>query len=138
MLLNQPMTSSSHWRIPKTHMTSATRQETRVATLTSVRQRALDEALPRMRARSLVAARSLWRASFAALLIGGVVVAPVLVVLALIGLLAPPLLAARQVAPALIVVSLLWLGLAIFGAHAQVGSPVVSHGDADEADSSRN
>jgi hypothetical protein len=135
MLLNQPMTSSSHWRIPKT---AATRQDTRVSLLTSVRRRALDDALPQIGAQSLVATRSLWRAIVAGLLIGGVVVAPMLVVVALVGLLASPPLAAHQVASALIVASLLWLALAIFGAHAQVGSPVVSPGDADEDGPSRD
>jgi len=135
MLLNQPVTSSSHWRIPKS---DATRHDARVSLLTSVRRRALDNALPQIGAQSLVAAHALWRAIVAGLLIGGVVVAPVLVVVALVGLLASPPLAAHQVASALIVASLLWLALAIFGAHAQVGSPVVSHGDADEADPNQN
>ena len=135
MLLNQPMTSSSHWRIPTS---DATRHDARVSLLTSVKRRAQDDALPQIGAQSLVAARSLWRAIVAGLLIGGVVVAPALVVVALVGLLASPPLAAHQVASALIIASLLWLALAIFGAHAQVGCPVVSGGDADEADPSRD
>lgn len=134
-MLNQPMTSSSHWRIPKP---DTARQDARVTVLTAVKRQALDVALPQLGAQSRVAARSLWRALVAGLLIGGVVAAPVLVVVALVGLLAPLPRAFHQVAPELILASLLWLGLAIFGAHAQVGCPTVSQGAAEEADSTRD
>jgi hypothetical protein len=66
------------------------------------------------------AARPAARALFAGLLVGGVVIAPVLVVVALIVLFAPTPLGVRHLAPALIFASLAWLALAIFGAHAQI------------------
>jgi hypothetical protein len=51
-----------------------------------------------------------------------------------VALVAPPLAGVRHLAPALIFVSLLWLGLAIFGAHAQVVCPTGTHRDATLAD----
>ncbi|HEX8997923.1 MAG TPA: hypothetical protein VF812_17985 [Ktedonobacterales bacterium] len=60
------------------------------------------------------------RAVFAGMLVGGVLVAPVLATLALFCLFAPALAGLRAVAPALIFVSLVWLALAILGAHLHV------------------
>lgn len=85
-----------------------------------MRGRALLAAAARMGERALPAARALAHAVFAGLLVGGVLVAPVLATLALVGLVAPQLAVAHQAAPALIVVSLVWLAFAIFGAHSQI------------------
>jgi hypothetical protein len=123
MTLNQPMSSSSHWRIPTT---SAPHRHPR--------RRTLHTTLTQVSVPARVAARPAWRAIVASLLIGGVLVAPLLVVVALVALVAPPLEGVRQLAPALIFVSLLWLGLAIFGAHAQVVCPPGAHRDANLAE----
>ena len=81
---------------------------------------ALAERAERARGWVGAAARPAARALFAGVLVGGVVVAPVLALVALIVLFAPTPLGVRNLAPALIFASLAWLALAIFGAHAQI------------------
>lgn len=93
------------------------------------RGRALLVAAARVGERALPAARALAHAVFAGLVVGGVLVAPVLATLALVGLIAPQLAVAHQAAPALIIVSLVWLAFAIFGAHSQI-----EHDVEDDAD----
>jgi hypothetical protein len=114
-MLNQPVTSSSHWRIPTTDAPRAKRLigSSRI-------ERSLWASLAPVGAWAQVAARSASHAVVAALLVGGVLVAPVLALLALLGLFATPLPVAHHLAPALIFVSLLWLALAILGAHMQM------------------
>jgi hypothetical protein len=63
--------------------------------------------------------RSILRALATGVLAGGVLVAPLLVVCGLLCLFAPLAPEGRHIAPALIVVALLWLLVAIFGAHAR-------------------
>lgn len=88
---------------------------------------------PRLADRALHAARPLWQAILAGLLVGGVLVAPVLAALAVVGLFVPQLTGAHRAAPALIFVSLLWLALAIFGAHTQVDRPPVDESDPEHS-----
>jgi hypothetical protein len=123
MMLNEPMTSSSHWRIPKAGPAQRDEHVARIA----LDERSLRAAATRIGAQTQVAARSAAHAIVAGLLIGGVLVAPVLAILAVVGLFAPPLAGARQIAPALIFGSLLWLALAIFGAHTQVERCAEAH-----------
>lgn len=66
------------------------------------------------------AARWLWRSLVMGLLVGSVLGPPLLVVGALVCLFAPSLTVGRHLAPALVIVALLWLLAAIFGAHAHV------------------
>lgn len=112
-MLNQPISSSSHWRIPQPESVA---QE---AQATPLWQSALATAA-RVGGQALHATRPLWHAVVAGLLVGGVLVAPWLAMLALVGLLAPQLTGAHRAAPSLILVSLLWLALSIFGAHVRV------------------
>lgn len=116
MAINNPMTSSAHWRVPTT---ATLRDETQVTPEHQTRKQALQNAIERAGAWSTTAARSATRALFVGVLVGGVFAAPALVTLALIVLFAPAPLGIRHIAPALIFVSLVWLALAIFGAHAQ-------------------
>lgn len=67
-------------------------------------------------------ARSILLALAAGVLAGGVLAAPLLVVIGLICLFAPVGVEGRHIAPALIIVALLWLLAAIFGAHARPSS----------------
>ncbi len=123
MMLNEPMSSSSHWRIPKGGPARWDERATRLATDT----RSLRAVVARIDARTPVAVRAALHAVRAALLVGGVLVAPVLAILALVGLFAPVLAAERPIAPALIFGSLLWLALAISGAHMQVERRAEAH-----------
>ncbi len=84
-------------------------------------------------AQAQVASRVAARAAVAALLIGGVVATPLLAALALVALVAPTFPFARHAAPALIVASLVWLALAILGAHMGIGQRTPR----DDADPSR-
>lgn len=63
-------------------------------------------------------AKAVLRAIAVGVLAGGVLAAPLLGVLGLVLLFAPVNAGWRDTAPALIVVALLWLVVAIFGAHA--------------------
>jgi hypothetical protein len=116
MAVNNPMTSSAHWRVPTIE---TVQEETRDAQEHQTRKQALQNAIERAGAWSTTTVRSAARALFVGVLVGGVFAAPALVTLALIVLFAPAPLGIRQIAPALIVASLVWLALAIFGAHAQ-------------------
>ncbi len=114
MMLNEPMTSGSQWRMP-TRAAATTDAETARDV-----ERTLRATLARRVAKSRPLARHASHAVTVGLLVGGVLVAPVLALLALVSLVSPLSLATRQLAPALIFISLLWLALAIFGAHVQV------------------
>ncbi|MGH2503825.1 MAG: hypothetical protein ACRDID_15045 [Ktedonobacterales bacterium] len=116
MAVNNPMTSSAHWRVPTME---TLREETRVAHQQQTRKQAPQHAVARAGAHAAAAARSAVRALVVGVLVGGVFAAPALVTLALIDLFAPTPLGIRHLAPALIFASLVWLALAIFGAHAQ-------------------
>jgi len=116
MMLNEPMTSGSHWRMPAHGVTtSAADAETALAV-----ERTLRATFARRVAQSRPLARRASRAGAVALLVGGVLVAPMLALLALVSLVSPFALATRQLAPALVFIALVWLALAIFGAHLQV------------------
>lgn len=105
-MLNHPVTSSSHWRIPARHGGPLpTRGAWRVAR-------------GWLGVGTWRAARWLWRTLVMGLLVGSVLGPPLLVVGALVCLFAPSLTVGRHLAPALIVAALLWLLAAIFGAHA--------------------
>lgn len=96
----------------------SSRQESRATRSTTLV--ASEESAKRARGWASAAIRPAARAFFAGVLVGGVVVAPALVVVALIVLFAPTPLGVRHLVPALIFASLAWLALAIFGAHAQI------------------
>ena len=81
-------------------------------------------------AQAQVAAHVATQVAVAALLIGGVVATPLLAALALVALVAPAFPFVRHAAPALIVASLVWLALAIIGAHMGIGQRT-THDDAD-------
>lgn len=93
--------------------------------------RAALAAAARFGEQAFLVVRPLWHAVFTGLLVGGVLVAPVLATLALVGLFAPQLAGAHRAAPALIFVSLAWLALAIFGAHMQVEQHTRDEADSD-------
>ena len=114
MMLNEPMTSSGRWRAP-------THSATPVADARAAHavERTLRATVARRVAQSRPLARHASHAVTVALLVGGVLVAPVMALLALVSLVAPFSLATRSLAPALIFAALLWLALAIFGAHVQ-------------------
>lgn len=120
-MLNHPITSSPHWRIPA-HASS--RRPERIAWRL---------ALARCAGVGRLAAAWLWRALVAGALVGSVLGPPLLVLAALVCLFAPSLTGGRRLAPALIVAALLWLLAAIFGAHAKV-SPTP---DADDPSSTQ-
>lgn len=113
MILNEPITSGSHWRIPRPELAT---QDAPAA----VEQRSPLEVAARLGAQAQAAGRSAASAIVAGLLVGGVLVAPALATLAILALFVPQLTSARHIAPALIFGALLWLAVAILGAHAQV------------------
>ena len=96
----------------------------------SANERTLVATATRIGAHAQTAARATSHVATPALLVGGVLVAPALAILALVSLFAPGLGGLRHVAPALIFMSLLWLALAILGAHAQA-SPHAEPSSAD-------
>ena len=98
-MLNQPISSSPHWRIPATSTT------------------------PRRERFPWRAARRVWRWLVAGALVGSVLGPPLLVMAALISLFAPSLTGGHHLAPAFIVAALFWLFAAIVGAHAKSRSP---------------
>lgn len=113
MMLNEPITSSSHWRIPRPELAT---QDAPVA----VDERSPLAVAARLGSQAQTAGRSAANAIVAGLLVGGVLVAPALATLAILALFVPQLAGARHIAPALIFGALLWLAMAILGAHAQV------------------
>lgn len=120
-MINEPLTSSSHWRIPANDRAAGRAPQVAEA------GRTLRTAAAQLGAQARPAAYVAAHVVFAGLLIGGVLVAPVLATLALVCLFAPPLASLRPLAPALISVSLVWLALAILGAHMQVEHRVGEH-----------
>lgn len=113
MMLNEPITSGSHWRIPRPELATEDAPA-------AVEERSLFDVAARIGAQAHAAGRSAASAIVAGLLVGGVLVAPALATLAILALFVPQLTSARHIAPALIFAALLWLALAILGAHAQV------------------
>ena len=126
MMLNEPMTSSGRWRAP-TH-SAAPVADARPALAV---ERTLRATVARRVAQSRPLARHASHALTVALLVGGVLVAPVMALLALVSLFAPFSLAPRSLAPALIFIALLWLALAIFGAHIQAEREAASNAPRD-------
>lgn len=118
MMLNEPMTSSSQWRIPTVNPGSDER-----APFRRVQQA---RSLVAISARTSVgvisgaaaSARRLSAVFFLALLVGGVFAAPAMALFALASLFTP-FAAVREIAPTLIGLSLVWLTVAILGAHIQ-------------------
>ncbi len=118
MMLNQPMTSSSQWRIPTASPRSdespqfeyANDVESFVATTTRTGASVISSATE--------AARGIAPTFFLALLVGGVFAAPAMALFALASLFTP-FAAVREIAPTLIGLSLVWLTVAILGAHIQ-------------------
>lgn len=110
------MTSSSHWRIPTVESTSPAR------TGFSARRRAVAAAveapLAQLAEATVTVRRGALQALMAALFAGGVLVAPILALVALVSYFAPSM-PLRALAPALITVALVWLVVAIVGAHTQ-------------------
>lgn len=106
----------------------SSRQESRATRSTTLV--ASEESAKRARGWASAAIRPAARAFFAGVLVGGVVVAPALALVALIVLFAPTPPGLRHLAPALIIASLAWLALAIFGAHAQVERESAADDDA--------
>lgn len=118
MAINNPMTSSSQWRIPEmrveqphARVAQLSTEETRPGSIELATEQAL--ALGQAAARKVIAG----------LLVGGVLVAPILAVAAIVSLVAPMPLSLRHMAPAMTFIALIWLALAIFGAHTQVERP---------------
>lgn len=107
-MLNQPITSSPHWRVPVRRDASRAGQRVWRATLI------------RMGEVSWLRSRWLCRGLVMGALVGSVLGAPLLALAALVCLFAPSLTGGRRLAPALIVAALLWLVAAIVGAHANV------------------
>ncbi|HZC05477.1 MAG TPA: hypothetical protein VE338_07530 [Ktedonobacterales bacterium] len=120
------MTSSSQWRIPDMRV-----EQPRVRVAQARGPQRWRDAAQASATHSLTVVRAALRTIIAGLLIGGVLVAPALAVVAVVALFAPIPAAVRHLAPALIVASLIWLTVAIFGAHTQVERctepPVRSH-----------
>ena len=123
-MLNQPITSNSHWRIPQPQ--SAAQEAQPLA-----RGWALLAAAARFGEWARTPALAIAHAVVAGVLVGGVLVAPVLATLALVGLIAPQLALPHRAAPALIVISLLWLALAIFGAHSHAARSTTADADGE-------
>ncbi len=118
MMLNEPMSSSSQWRIPTASPRSddspgldcASEAESFVATAARTGASAISSAAG--------AARGIAPTFFLALLVGGVFAAPAMALFALTSLFMP-FASVRAIAPTLIGLSLVWLTVAILGAHIQ-------------------
>lgn len=118
MMLNQPMSSSSQWRIPTASPSSdecsplgyANEVESFVTTSTRTIASVISGAIGFV--------RGLAPTFFLALLVGGVFAAPAMALFALASLFMP-FAAVREIAPTLIGLSLVWLTVAILGAHIQ-------------------
>lgn len=115
MAINNPMTSSSQWRIPEMRVEQS---HARVAQLSPEETR--PGAIELTAEQALALGQAAARKVIAGLLLGGVLVAPILAVAAIVSLVAPMPLSLRHMAPAMTFISLIWLALAIFGAHTQV------------------
>lgn len=116
MLLQEPMSSSSRWRIPTIESISS------ASTGFSTRRRAVAAAvelpLAQLADVTVTVRRGALQALMAALFAGGVLVAPILALVAVASYFAP-LMTLRALAPAMITVALVWLVVAIVGAHTQ-------------------
>lgn len=118
MMLNEPMTSSSRWRIPTAsprsddspRLAHAREPESFAATATRTGASAISSATE--------AARGIAPTFFLALLVGGVFAAPAMALFAVASLFMP-FAPVRAIAPTLIGLSLVWLTVAILGAHIQ-------------------
>lgn len=117
MTLHEPITSGSNWRIP-----TPTRTETlRVGqSRGSTQQERALAAVRQLAGGARSAARSGLSGLTTLALVGSVVVAPALALCGLLALFLPLPLAVRDLAPVAIFGALLWVTLAIFGAHLQV------------------
>lgn len=102
----------------------------------AVEERTLLAVASRVGEQAQVAARAATHTAIAGVLLGGVLVAPVLALFALAVLITPQLVGVRRMAPALIFVSLLWLALAILGAHMQMEHAADYRSDEGDSDAS--
>ncbi len=127
MAINNPMTSSSQWRIPDMRVEQP---HVRVAQLSA--EESAPGAIVLAAEQALALVQAAMRKVIAGLLLGGVLVAPILAVAAIVSLVAPMPMALRHMAPALTFISLIWLALAIFGAHTQVERCAESPANRDE------
>ena len=121
------MTSSSQWRIPDVRVEQP---RARVAELPP--EGSDTGALQLVVEQALALGQAAMRRIIAGLLLGGVLVAPVLAVAAIVSLVAPMPAGLRHIAPALTFIALIWLALAIFGAHTQVERSTETPNQRDE------